>query len=90
MSDYSDLVKQLDNEWANDIVNWDTNRESARAIAALQQQLQALTKDAERYRWLRHGDNDESVIRELDSGEAFLLRNTELDEAIDAAIEASK
>lgn len=46
-------------------------------IAALQQQVEALTKDAERYRWLRHGDNDESVIRELD-------------EAIDTAIEASK
>lgn len=43
-------------------------------------------RDAGRYRWLRHGDNDDEVIRGDTYGLAFLPRNAELDEAIDAAM----
>jgi hypothetical protein len=46
--------------------------------------------DAERYRWLRHGDNDELVLRELPSGGQYLLRNEALDEAIDRAVASAK
>ncbi|MGL4336097.1 MAG: hypothetical protein ACRCST_04320 [Turicibacter sp.] len=38
-----------------------------------------LVQDAERYRWLRQGDNDELVRVKS----TFLLRNEELDQAID-------
>lgn len=57
-----------------------------------------LRRDAERYRWLRHGDNDELVLRSpvfsdvaemakhlRDLPDWYLLRNEELDAAIDAA-----
>ena len=52
-------------------------------------ELEALRKDAERYRWLRHGDNDEACIRYTphvhgEATEAWLLRNEELDAAIDS------
>lgn len=39
-------------------------------------------KDAARYRWLRHGDNDDLVLRNC-LGSVFILRNKELDAAID-------
>lgn len=48
--------------------------------------------DALRYRWLRHGDNDEQVMRAYQGptdgsfGQAFLLRNDKLDSAIDDAM----
>ncbi len=45
-----------------------------------------LIKDAGRYRWLRHGDNDDEVIRCDTYGMAFLPRNAELDAAIDAVM----
>jgi rubrerythrin len=41
-----------------------------------------LEKDAARYRWLRHGDNDEQVICD-EGGSAWMLRMEQLDEAID-------
>lgn len=49
-------------------------------------------RDAARYRWLRHGDNDEALLRSYSTGEVvgsakvYLLRNAELDAAIDAAL----
>lgn len=48
----------------------------------------ALRKDAERYRWLRHGDNDDACI-EVANGfaDAWLLRGEKLDAAIDYWIE---
>ena len=52
---------------------------------ALEQQLEAVRKDAERYRWLRHGDNDE-VVLQGDCRGVYLPRNERLDAAIDAAI----
>ena len=50
-------------------------------------------RDAARYRWLRHGDNDESVMKVRGSSklmDVWLLRTTELDTAIDAAIAAEE
>ena len=46
--------------------------------------------DAERYRWLRHGDNDERVLchyrtTKLLGASMYLPRNEQLDTAIDAA-----
>lgn len=47
-------------------------------------------RDAERYRWLREGDNDELVIQRQHKKVApFLLRTEKLDAAIDAAIDAA-
>jgi len=50
--------------------------------------LDAAEKDAARYRWLRHGDNDEDIIAYADDADKFswLPRNKELDAAIDAAM----
>ena len=45
--------------------------------------LDEMRKDAQRYRWLRHGDNDETVII---GGDAYLPRNERLDAAIDEAM----
>jgi len=43
----------------------------------------ALRKDAERYRWLRHGDNDERVMAFAENGDPYLPRNGNLDKAVD-------
>lgn len=51
-------------------------------------QLAAYKQDAERYRWLRHGDNDDLVI--VRNIEDFLPRNDGLDAAIDAAMKEKK
>lgn len=50
----------------------------------------ALRTDAERYRWLRYGDNDEPCLHFSNNCSAgtdtvWLLRNEQLDAAIDAA-----
>ena len=45
--------------------------------------------DAARYRWLRHGDNDDDCIRYLSDamdGQSWLLRGRLLDAACDAGI----
>lgn len=49
-------------------------------------------KDAERYQWLRHGDNDEIVLQNgpVDMTYWYLPRNEKLDEMIDVAIAAQK
>ena len=51
--------------------------------------IDALTKDAGRYQWLRHGDNDDQIIYR-GTYATYLPRNEQLDQAIDAAIAASK
>jgi hypothetical protein len=56
----------------------------------LQAVVKDLRADAMRYRWLRHGDNDERILcsnpfAEDDEPSMFLPRNAELDDAIDAA-----
>lgn len=55
-----------------------------------EEEYNALLADAERYRWLRIGDNDEKVMEvypghEEDNFSHFLLRQIELDMAIDKA-----
>lgn len=52
-------------------------------LEALRQERDGLRADAVRYRWLRHGDNDELVFVQ---GTAWLARNEDLDAAIDAAM----
>ena len=56
-------------------------------------ELERLRKDAERYRWLRHGDNDEQCLHfatECPAGTdtVWIKRGSELDAIIDAAIAA--
>ncbi len=46
----------------------------------------ALEKDAARYRWLRHGDNDERCIRLTSEGQPYMLRGELLDRCIDEAM----
>ena len=67
-----------------------TTLEAADRIDALEAEVVALTKDAERYQWLRHGDNDETVIQHYSDGDSYLPRNKQLDAAIDAAMKESK
>lgn len=49
--------------------------------------LNAAQDDAQRYRWLRHGDNDELVLCRgpVDMSYVYLPRNEKLDAAIDSA-----
>ena len=42
-----------------------------------------MRKDAERYRFLRHGDNDERVMAFAENGDPYLPRNGDLDKAVD-------
>ena len=53
-----------------------------------QSEIEAALKDAERYRWLRRGDNDEAVLQNgpIDMTYWYLPRNEKLDALIDAAI----
>lgn len=67
-------------------------RAAADALEAQAREIERLRQDAARYRWLRHGDNDEKVLKTYTSrpsepGEPtmFLPRNDELDRLIDAA-----
>jgi len=48
---------------------------------------QNLIENNKRYLWLRHGDNDERVIKVTSGGDPFLPRGTALDAAIDRMIE---
>ena len=62
----------------------------------LLEQLQRMAKDAERYRWLRHGDNDDICIEFADgldgmyADQVWLLRGEKLDAVIDAGIAHDK
>jgi hypothetical protein len=92
----------LMDEWAQ----WAQAAPAAPAPLTLREQLDARTpwdeldailtqneKDAERYRWLRHGDNDEEVLRFhdwatevcVDPPPMYLPRLERLDRLIDAA-----
>lgn len=70
--------------------------EAPTLIRSLCEALGEAVADAERYRWLRHGDNDERVMMTSVQDEgcrpfdhrfdaSWLLRNEKLDAAIDAA-----
>lgn len=50
-----------------------------------------MRKDAERYRWLRHGDNDEAVLHftndaRCGTDSVWILRGGDLDAAIDSEL----
>lgn len=53
----------------------------------LRAEIEELRKNAERYAWLRHGDNDEKVLCNgpVAKDYWYLLRGEKLDAAIDAA-----
>ena len=60
-------------------------------IEAIARRAEAAEADARRYRWLRHGDNDELLIRSSHTENCgpdycWLLRGEELDNAIDAEL----
>ena len=71
--------------------NWDNIRLDRTDITAVLARLDAAELDAARYRWLRHGDNDEKIIAYADDADKFswLPRNKELDDAIDAAMKGN-
>ncbi len=57
------------------------------SVDAARAQQGADREDAERYRWLRHGDNDELVLCRgpVSKDYVYLPRNEKLDAAIDTA-----
>lgn len=61
-------------------------------VAELRAKVESLTANAERYQWLRHGDNDDKVIQRGPVADDFvyLPRNFKLDEMIDAAMAKEK
>ena len=48
----------------------------------------ASMKNAARYDWLRHGDNDERCIRLTSQGEPYMLRGELLDRCVDEGMAA--
>lgn len=71
--------------------------EAADEIERLEEELASYKLDAERYRWLRHGDNDELCMGKYTYAagdcriiEKYLLRNEQLDEKIDKHIQIDK
>ena len=64
-------------------------RKAQEKIAELEEELAEARKDAQRYRWLRHGDNDEAVMQR-GMTHPWLPRNEKLDAIIDAAIAKEK
>lgn len=66
-----------------------TNLNAANRVIELTKEVMELRKDAERYRWIRHGDNDESVLCG-DCRGIYLPRNERLDKAIDDKLELER
>ena len=76
------------------------DRERERFVQALRRELIAdglsldgvlalatkMRQDAERYRWLRHGDNDERGVIQRPGPQTFLLRDGLLDICCDAGM----
>ena len=82
-----DYLKDQEDSWLDER---DWKRVSGE-LAGFFGKMLPMLKDAERYRWLRHGDNDELVMQkysQIIEGEAthYLRRNESLDDAIDAAM----
>jgi hypothetical protein len=78
------LVREIDV-----IMNGDGAAKQA-SLCDLVHQIEALTKDAKRYRWLREGDYTFDVERQLRDGRGWLRTEDELDSAIDAAAQGEK
>jgi hypothetical protein len=86
---------------AEDISEYQANLDAeVTARLAAEARLAEAGRDAERYRWLREGDNDERVLRYADgspvpvedpdnTSPVFMLRLEKLDAAIDAALPTS-
>lgn len=94
-----ELARQLERELAaakeRSKVMEDWAQQEAALRDAAEAERDALRMDAERYRWLRHGDNDEAVLfftKETSAGtdNVWLLRDESLDAAIDAAMKEPK
>ena len=66
--------------WGNEAKRYAGNADYWRVRA------QTAEQDAERYLWLRHGDNDERCIRLTSDGQPYMLRAALLDRCIDEAI----
>lgn len=70
----------------------------AHKILQLQSELESYKQDAERYRFLRHGDNDEHCMEayerpdwlDYSGSDSYLLRGEKLDERIDKHIQIEK
>ena len=84
----SEMIMKLVDAYA-DSVTQRTIVRRVNARAAVVAAIDALTKDAGRYQWLRHGDNDDQIIYR-GTYATYLPRNEQLDQAIDAAIAASE
>jgi len=72
-----------------------THSITAAELATLRARLEQAEKDADRYRWLRTGDNDEQCIHFTNDCPAgtdtvWIHRNEKLDAIIDAAIAQGK
>lgn len=89
-----DLMKLVD-EYATRRIGEGTAKARAAVVAA----IDALTKDAERYRWLRRPTEHSNIYAEVRIGEyrgvywsgtKGVTSGLELDNAIDAAIAAQK
>ena len=63
-------------------------REAAATLRRLDAENKALRADAERYRWLRHGDLDALAKENWGTGEVY--EGEQFDAAIDAAMAAAK
>lgn len=59
------------------------NKHIAEHLAARLVEAQSWEVDAKRYRWLRHGGNDTTLLSGDSSCACWILRDTELDAAID-------
>ncbi len=81
--EFNELLQRIRNDQTDESVLW--------------QHLEAVQLDAARYRWLRHGDHDEMVMRTYADGvgtrpfdpnvdNSWLFRGDELDAAIDAQL----
>jgi hypothetical protein len=94
MENTGDIKEWLRRRQGNDLVMMGGKLagEIADHIATLEAAVVANQKDAERYRWLRHGDNDEEVLIPYAAGitingcSMFLYRNEKLDSLIDKFI----
>lgn len=81
----ADRIDALENEMARIRELWEADQiessEQRTQIHQLRAQVETLTKDAVRYQWLRHGDNDKIILHV-----AYLPRNENLDVVIDTAM----
>jgi len=85
MTDYTELIARLRSHvspaWGSALP---AMHEAADAIAALVAERDAAVADAQRYRWLRDGNNYVDVMEDFGAECTSLFRGERLDAAIDA------